>query len=427
MAKFVTAQEAVQAIHSGDRVVLAHSVGEPQALVNAMLDNYQAYQNVEVLHMLALGPCKYTQPQYAGHFWHNSLFAGPGSRAAVNEGRADYTPNLFGESPRLFYEGILPIDVALITLSPPDERGYCSYGVTVDYTKCITETAKLVIAQINDCMPRTYGDTLVHIDDIDLAVRCDEPLFRRPILPSGEVERKIGAHCASLIDDGSTIQLGIGSIPDAILSFLDEKNDLGVHSEMLCDGALRLLKQGNINNSRKNINKGVSVVTYLYGQDELYEYARLNPKLQIFPVDYVNDPRIIGQNDNVVSVNSALSVDLIGQVAADSISAGTIFSGAGGFVDFVRGASFSKGGKSIIAMPSTAMKGKASRIVEQFDAGRPITLSRFETHYVVTEYGIANLRGRTLRQRARDLIAIAHPDFRDGLKEAYERKFREAF
>ena len=427
MAKFVTAQEAVQYIHSGDRVALAHSVGEPQALVNAMLDNYQAYQQVEICHMLALGPCKYTRPEMAGHFWHNSLFAGPGSRDAVNEGRADYTPNLFGESPRLFYEGFLPIDVALITLSPPDERGYCSYGVTVDYTKCITECAKLVIAQINRYMPRTYGDTLVHIDDIDLAVECDEPLFHRPILPVGEIEERIGQHCASLIEDGAAIQLGIGTIPDAILHFLGEKNDLGVHSEMLCDGALGLLKAGNINNSRKQINKGVSVVTYLYGRDELYEYAHLNPKLQIFPVNYVNDPRIIGQNGNVVSVNSALSVDLIGQVAADAISADKIFSGAGGFVDFVRGASFSKGGKSIIAMPSTAMGGKASRIVDQFEAGRPVTLSRFETHYVVTEYGIAQLRGKTLRQRAQALIAIAHPSFRDQLKEAYERRFKEPY
>lgn len=427
MAKFVTAKEAVQHIKSGDRVALAHSVGEPQALVNAMLENYKAYQNVEICHMLALGPCAYCQPEMEGHFKHNSLFAGPGSRAAVNDMRADYTPNLFGESPRLFYEGIIPIDVALITLSPPDDRGYCSYGVTVDYTKCITESAKLVIAQINKYMPRTYGSTLVHIDDIDLAVECDEPLFKRPIIPIGEIEQKIGAHCASLIEDGSCIQLGIGSIPDAILNFLGDKNDLGVHSEMLCDGALGLLKAGNINNTRKNINKGVSVVTYLYGRDELYDYARMNPKIEIHPVNYVNNPMVIGQNDNVVSVNSALSVDLIGQVAADSLSADKIFSGAGGFVDFVRGASFSKGGKSIIAMPSTAMGGKASRIVEQFDAGRPVTLSRFETHYIVTEYGIANLRGRTLRERARSLIEISHPDFRDSLKESYERKFREAY
>ena len=317
--------------------------------------------------------------------------------------------------------------MALITLSPPDERGYCSYGVTVDYTKCITECAKLVIAQINRCMPRTYGDTLVHIDDIDLAVECDQPLFRRPVLPVGPVEEQIGRYCASLIGDGATIQLGIGTIPDAILHFLGDKNDLGVHSEMLCDGALGLLKAGNISNTRKKINRGVSVVTYLYGQDELYEYARMNPKLQIFPVDYVNDPRVIGQNDDVVSVNSALSVDPIGQVAADSLSADRIFSGAGGFVDFVRGASFSKGGKSIIALPSTAMGGKASCIVDRFEAGRPVTLSRFETHYVVTEYGIAQLRGRDLRQRARSLIAIAHPDFRAELIEAYERRFKEAF
>lgn len=427
MAKFVTAAEAVSHIKSGDRVVLAHSVGEPQHLVNAMVENYQAYENVEICHMLALGPCKYCEPSMEQHFWHNSLFSGPGSRKAVSEAKADFTPNFFFESPRLFYSGDIPIDVAMITISPPDERGYCSYGVTVDYTKAATECAKIVIAQVNQHMPRTYGDTLVHIDDIDFAVEYDEELFHPAAPKSGEIEQRIGAHCASLIRDGACLQLGIGGIPDAVLGFLTEKNDLGIHSEMLMTGSLTLLKNGNINNAKKQLHPGVSVVTFLYGSEELYDYAHRNPKIEVHPVDYVNNPINIAKNDNMVSINSAVSVDYMGQVCADTISATQHHSGAGGFVDFIRGASFSQNGISIIAMPSTAAGGAASRIVPTFEAGRPVTLSRFESHYIVTEYGIANMRGKTLRQRARNLIEISHPKFRDSLKEEFERKFRQTY
>jgi 4-hydroxybutyrate CoA-transferase len=427
MAKYVTAQEAVTHIKSGDRVVLAHSVGEPQHLVNAMVDNYQAYQNVEVCHMLALGPCKYCAPCMEGHFIHNSLFAGPGSRKAVSEARADFTPNFFFESPKLFYKGDIPIDVAMITVSPPDEHGYCSYGITVDYTKAAAESATIVIAQVNQWMPRTYGDTLIHIDDIDFAVEYDEPLFYLPKVKSSNIEEKIGAYCASLIGDGACLQLGIGAIPNAVLGYLGEKNDLGVHSEMLMDGILPLIEKGNVNNSRKKIHKGVSVVTFLYGSENLYQYANNNPRIKVYPVDYVNNPIIIAKNPNVVSINSAISVDFMGQVSADTVSSERHHSGAGGFVDFIRGASFSDGGISIIAMPSTAAGGSASRIVSEFEAGRPVTLSRFESHYIVTEYGIANMRGHTLRDRARNLIQISHPDFRDQLKEAFEKKFRQPF
>ena len=422
MAKFVTAQEAVQHIHSGDRVALAHSVGEPQALVNAMIDNYQAYQNVEIVHMLALGPCKYTKPEMAGHFWHNSLFAGPGSRDAVNEGRADYTPNLFGESPRLFYEGIIPIDVALITLSPPDEKGYCSYGVTVDYTKCITECAKLVIAQINRNMPRTYGDTLVHIDDIDLAVECDEPLFLRPILPVGEIEEQIGRNCASLIEDGACIQLGIGTIPDAILHFLGDKNDLGVHSEMLTDSMMELTKLGVVTNRRKSFLPGKAVTSFALGTRALYDYVDHNPDFHFAPFSFVNDPYTIARNDNMISVNTAMAVDLYGQVAADCLG-GKQQSAVGGQVDYVRGAQMSKGGKSFIALTSSHKKNgvSSSRIVSSFPAGTAVTTARSDVQYVATEYGCVNLKVLTMGDRARALISLAHPDFRDELTEDAKR------
>ncbi len=427
MAKFVTALEAVSQIKNGDRVVFAHSVGEPQHLVNAMVDNYKAYKDVEICHMLALGPCKYCEPEMAGHFWHNSLFAGPGSRKAVSEARADFTPNFFFESPRLFYEGIIPVDVALVTVSPPDERGYCSLGVSVDYTRAAADCAKTVIAQVNKFMPRTYGDSLIHLDDIDFAVEFDEELFHPADPKNGEIEQKIAGNCASLIKDGACLQLGIGGIPDAVLGFLTEKNDLGIHSEMLMTGSLTLLKNGNINNTRKQFHPGVSVVTFLYGSEELYQFAHKNPKVEVYPVDYVNNPMNIAKNDNMVSINSAISVDHMGQIAADTVSASRHQSGAGGFVDFIRGASFSKGGISIVAMPSTGAGGKSSRITWAFEEGRPVTLSRFESHYIVTEYGIANMRGSSLRQRARSLIEIAHPNFRDELKEKFEHTFKEAF
>ncbi len=427
MANYVTAKEAVSHIQSGDRVVLAHSVGEPQHLVQAMMDNYAAYRNVEICHMLALGPCPYCAPEMAGHFRHNSLFAGPGSRKAVTEARAEFTPNFFFESPRLFRSGALPVDVAMITVSPPDEKGFCTYGVTVDYTKAATESAKIVIAQVNKWMPRTFGDSLIHMDDIDFAVCYDEPLFYLPPTESSEVEVQIGAHCASLIRDGACLQLGIGAIPNAVLAYLNEKNDLGIHSEMLMDGILPLIEKGNVNNSRKLLHKDVSVVTFLYGSESLYQYANNNPGIEVYPVDYVNNPMVIAKNPDVVSINSAISVDFMGQVCADTVSASRHHSGAGGFVDFIRGASFSEGGISIIAMPSTAAGGTASRITPELEAGRPVTLSRFESHYIVTEYGIADMRGRSLSERARSLIEIAHPSFRDSLKEAYEKKFKRAY
>ena len=426
MAQFVTAQEAVKHIKSGDRVVLAHSIGEPQTLVRALVENYKDYENVEISHLLALGPCEYTKPEMKGHLWHNSLFAGPGCRPALAENRADFTPAFFGEAPH-FYEKYLPVDVAMVTVSPPDKHGYCTFGVAVDYSKPCAEMAKIVIAQVNKNMPRTFGDTMIHIDDIDFAVEADDELYGAKPIALTEVEDKIGANCASLIKDGSCIQLGIGGIPNAVLNYLHEINDMGVHSEMLSDGILQLIRAGNINNTRKQIHKGKSVVTFLNGSKDLYEYVDDNPSVEFYPVSYTNNPYVIAQNDNFVSVNSALSVDLMGQIVADNISSVRQLSGAGGFVDFVRGSTASKNGISVVAIPSTAAGGKASRIVSEFEQGRPVTLTRFESFYVVTEYGIALLRGKSLRQRARALIEISHPDFRDEMKEFYERRFSEKY
>lgn len=426
MAKFVTAEEAVKHIKDGDRVVLAHSIGEPQALVRAMVANYKNYKNVEVSHLLALGPCDYTKPEMEGHLRHNSLFAGPGCRTALAERRADFTPAFFGEAPH-FYEKYLPVDVAMVTVSPPDKHGYCTFGVATDYSKPAAESAKIVIAQINKNMPRTFGDTMIHLDDIDFAVEADDELYGAKSIELTEIEDKIGANCASLVKDGACLQLGIGGIPNAVLNYMGDLNDMGIHSEMLSDGILELIKKGNINNSRKQTHVGKSVVTFLNGSKALYDYVDDNPSVEFYPVNYTNNPYVIAQNDNVVSINGALNVDLMGQIVADNIDQVRQMSGAGGFVDFVRGATASKNGISIVAMPSTAAGGKVSRIVPEYEKGRPITLSRFESFYVVTEYGIALLRGKNLRQRARALIEISHPNFRDEMKAFYEERFQEKY
>lgn len=426
MAKFVTAQEAVKHIKDGDRVVLAHSIGEPQTLVRAMVENYENYKNVEVSHLLALGPCDYTKPEMEGHLRHNSLFAGPGCRKALAERRADFTPAFFGEAPH-FYEKYLPVDVAMVTVSPPDKHGYCTFGVATDYSKPAAETAKIVIAQINKNMPRTWGDTMIHLDDIDFAVEADDELYGAKPIPLTPIEDKIGQNCASLVKDGACLQLGIGGIPNAVLNYMGELNDMGVHSEMLSDGILGLIKKGNINNSKKQIHAGKSVVTFLNGSKELYAYVDDNPSVEFYPVSYTNNPYVIAQNDNMASINGAVSIDMMGQIVADNVDQIRQLSGAGGFVDFVRGATASKGGISVVAMPSTAAGGKSSRVVSEFEKGRPVTLTRFESFYAVTEYGIAMLRGKNLRQRARALVEIAHPDFRDDMKAFYEERFMEKF
>lgn len=414
-SKCVSAAEALKSVKSGDRVVLGNACGEPQALVEALVERAAELHDVELTHMMELGPAKYVQPGMEKSFRYNALFVGPSMRKAVEEGRADYTPCFFSEIPRLFKQNILPVDVALIQVTPPDQNGYCSFGISVDYTQAAAECARIVIAQVNRCLPRT-GGAKIHVEKINYFVEKDEPLIELPPPQIGPVERAIGENVARLISDGATLQIGVGAIPEAVLLFLQNKKDLGIHSEMFSDGVAALTQAGVITNRKKTIHPGKLVATFIMGTRKLYDFVHNNPDVELYPVDYVNDPYVIGKIDNMVSINSALQVDLMGQVNAEMIGRRQI-SGVGGQIDFIRGASRSKNGKSIIAMPSTAVKGTISRIVAQLDAGAAVTTSRNDVHFVVTEYGVADLRGKTLHARAQALIAIAHPAFREQLKQ----------
>jgi 4-hydroxybutyrate CoA-transferase len=424
-SRLTTPEEAVRRIKSGDRVVCGHAVGEPSILLEAMCKNAEQYENVEIVHMVSMGKSEYCQPGMEKHFRHNGLFLGPSTRAAVEEGRGDFTPCYFSEIPALFRTS-LPVDVALLHLSKPDEHGYCSYGVSVDYTKPAAECAKIVIAQVNDKMPRTLGNSFIHVSEINAIVEASDPVIELKPPKIGDVERAIGENCASLVNDGDTLQLGIGAIPDAVLLFLDKKKDLGIHSEMFSDGAVALMEAGVITNRRKNFHPGKSVVAFLMGTQRLYDYVDNNPSVEMAPVDFVNNPAVIAQNDNLISINSCVQVDLFGQVVSTSVGLRQI-SGVGGQVDFVRGANMSRGGKAIIAMPSTAAKGQTSKIVAVIDEGAAVTTGRCDVNCVVTECGIAELKGKTLRERARQLIAIAHPDFRAWLIDEFEKRFHESY
>ena len=419
-----TAEEAVTHIKSGDRVVVAHACGEPSYLLDAMVANASAYRDVELVHMVAMGKGDYCKPEYAENFRHNAIFVGGSSREAVADGRADFTPSFFFEVPRLF-STTMPVDVALVMVTPPDENGMCSLGVSVDYTQEAVKQAKLVIAQINPQMPWTGPNSLVSVKDLDVIVEHDAPLIDLKPGKIGEIEKAIGEHCASLVPDGATLQLGIGAIPDAVLLFLKDKKDLGIHSEMFSDGVVELAEAGVITNAKKSLNPGKFVVAFLMGTKRLYDFVNHNPDVDMRPVDYVNHPFVVAQNDNLISINSCVQVDLMGQVASETVGSKQI-SGVGGQVDFVRGASAAKGGVSIIAMPST-VKGKISKIVPLLDEGAAVTTSRNDVDYIVTEYGVAHLKGETLRTRARNLIAIAHPDFRAPLVEEFEKRFHCAF
>ncbi|MCI2106071.1 MAG: 4-hydroxybutyrate CoA-transferase [Intestinimonas sp.] len=423
-SKLTTAEEAVTHIKSGNRVVVGHACGEPSLVIDAMVKNAAQYRDVEIVHMVAMGKGEYCKPEYAENFRHNSLFLGGSTRKAIEEGRGDFTPVYFCEIPGLFRTSMHP-NVALVQVSPPDAHGYCSLGVSVDYTKSAVECADLVIAEVNTQMPYIMGDCFVHVSDLDFIVEADDPLIELKPPVIGDVEKAIGENCASLIKDGDTLQLGIGAIPDAVLLFLKDKKDLGIHSEMFSDGVVELVEAGVVTNKRKTLNPGKSVVTFLMGTRRLYDFVDKNPSVCMMPVDYVNDPYVIRQNDNLISINSCVQVDLQGQVVSTSIGKREI-SGVGGQMDFVRGANMSRGGKSIMAMPSTAAKGKVSKITALIDEGASVTTSRHDVGYVVTEYGIAQLRGKTLRDRARALIAIAHPNFRASLAEEFERRFHTA-
>ena len=411
--KFVTAEQALQSVKSGNRVVLGHACGEPSVLVDALVARAEELRDVEIVHMVAMGQAKYTRPEMEKSFRHNALFVGGSTRKAVEEKRADYTPCFFSEIPRLFTNKILPVDVALIQVAPPDDEGFCSFGLSVDYTSSAAESAGIVIAQINRNFPRTAG-TKIHLSEIDFLVEKDEPVLELKPPVIGEIEKMIGENVARLVPDGATLQLGIGAIPDAVLLFLTHKKDLGIHSEMFSDGVVVLAEAGVITNRKKTLNPGKFTASFLMGTRKLYDFIDNNPDVDMQPIAYVNDPCIIGQHENMVSINSALQVDLMGQVNAEMIGSKQ-YSGIGGQVDFVRGASRSTNGKSIIAMPSTAAGGKLSRIACELDRGAAVSTSRNDVHYIATEYGVADLRGKSLAQRARALIAIAHPDFREAL------------
>lgn len=401
-------------------MVLGHACGEPSYLVEMMTAHAEDYENVEIVHMVAMGQCSYAQLGMEKHFRHNAIFVGSRTREAVNGGRGDFTPCFFYEVPKLFHT-TLPVDVAMVMVTPPNEEGKVSLGVSVDYNYEAVMTAKTVIAQVNDQMPFTYGK-LIPVEKIHCFVEHSAPIIELPPPNIGEVERAIGENCASLVKDGDTLQLGIGAIPDAALMFLKDKRDLGIHSEMFSDGVVELMEAGVITNRAKTLHPGKCVANFLMGTKRLYDFVHNNPEVLMLPVDYVNHPVVIAQNDNLVSINSCVQVDLMGQVSSESVGLKQI-SGVGGQVDFVRGAALSKGGRSIIAMPSTAAKGAISKIVPFLDLGAAVTTSRTDVDYVVTEYGIAHLKGHTLRERALALIAIAHPDFREGLRREFEKRF----
>ncbi len=428
-SRLCTAEEAVKNIRSGDTVVLAHCVGEPTVIVEAMVANYKQYENVEIKHMVSLGKGGYAQPGMEKHFRVNPMFASANVRATISEGRGDFTPAFFHEIPKYFREGKLKVDTLLVMVTPPDEHGYCSLGTSVDYTYQGVKSARTVIAQVNDRFPRTYGESFVHVSELDHIVEASHPIVELQPPKIGEVEEAIGRNCASLIEDGSTLQLGIGAIPDAVMLFLHDKRDLGIHSEMISDGTLALFEMGVINNSKKSMNKGRMTITFLMGTQKLYDFVHNNPCVEVRPVDYTNHPAVIMQQYKMVSINSCIQVDLQGQVVSECMGLNQ-FSGVGGQVDFVRGVSMGTDGKAIIAMPSVTIKKdgtKISKIVPFVDQGAAITTSRNDVDYIVTEYGIAPMKGKSLRERAKNLINIAHPDFKDELIEEYERRFHMEF
>ena len=416
------AEEAVKAINSGDHVWIHGGCNNPEELIRAMVQRAGELENVEVIHILTFGRADYVEPEYQNSFRHRALFTGHNVRKAVNDGRADFVPVHLSMIPRLLSEGILPVDVAIIHISPPDEHGFCSFGVGIECTKAAAERARTVIALVNKQMPRALGDAFIHVSKLTHVVEVDRPILELPqVTEIGDVSRSIGAHIAELIEDGSTLQMGIGEIPDAVLLFLKARRHLGIHTEMFSDGVVELFESGVITNEAKTLHRGKIVASFVLGSRKTFDFLDNNPFCEFHPSDYVNDPFIVAQNEKMVAINSALAVDITGQVCADSIGR-SIYSGFGGQVDFIRGAARSKGGKPVIALPSTAKDGTISRIVDSLTEGSGVVTTRADVHYVVTEHGVASLFGKCLRDRAQELIAIAHPDFRDELRAAARRR-----
>ncbi|HDQ71744.1 MAG TPA: acetyl-CoA hydrolase/transferase family protein [Chloroflexi bacterium] len=418
-SRVTTAEEAVEVIKSGDRIFLTGNCSVPQKLLAALVDRAQELENVEVCHALTIGASDYVAPEMEGHIRANSLFIGPNVRKAVQEGRADFTPVLLSEFTLLFKQGVLPLDVAFVNLSPPDEHGFCSYGVETGLTKTPAESSKIIIAEINEHMPRCLGDSFIHVSRLDHIVPVDYPLLELSMSAGGlsDVHIKIGEFAADLIPDGATMQMGIGAIPDAILNFLSDKRDLGIHTELFSDSVIDMVEAGVITNARKTLHPGKITAGFMIGTHRIYDWAHDNPLIELHRTEYVNDPFIIAQNERQVAINSAIEVDLTGQVCADSIGP-KLYSGVGGQLDFIYGASRSKGGVPIIALPATAKGGELSRITPMLKQGAGVVTTRYHVHYVVTEYGVATLYGKTIRERAKELINVAAPQFRDELTKA---------
>ncbi len=419
--KLVTAEEAVRAVCSGDSVYVHPGCAAPHRLLGALVARRAELEHVRIIHLMSLGPADYVRPGMERHFRHLAFFIGKNTRDAVNEGRADYLPAFLSEIPRLFTSRKIPIDVALIHVSPPDEHGFCSFGVGVECTKAAATVARAVIAQVNPNMPRVLGDNFIHVRNITYFVEADDPIVELPRVRMSPAYEEIGRNVASLIGDGATLQLGIGGIPDAVLHHLRDRRHLGVHTEMFSDGMVELVEEGIVTNERKTLHPGKMVASFVLGTKPLFEFIHNNPIVEFHPSDYVNDPFIIGQNHKMVAVNSAIQVDLTGQVCSDSIG-DTVYSGFGGQVDFVRGAARAPDGKAVIALLSTAKEGEISRISPYLDEGAGVVTSRADVHYVATEYGVADLNGKSLRERARALIEIAHPRFREELEEGARKR-----
>ncbi|HEY8231648.1 MAG TPA: acetyl-CoA hydrolase/transferase C-terminal domain-containing protein [Vicinamibacteria bacterium] len=420
--RITSAQAAVRSVRSGDHVWIHAGCNNPEELIQALVARHAELRDVEIAHLMTFGCADHVDPRYQASFRHRGLFLGANVREAVSAGRADFVPVFLSEIPRLIQSRLLPVDVAFIHVTPPDEHGFCSYGVGVECTKAAAEQAKTVVALVNPRMPRSLGDSFIHASRLTHVVEVDRPVVELPQAGEiGEVARAIGRNVAELVEDGSTLQMGIGEIPDAVLLFLKEKRHLGIHTEMFSDGVVELFESGVVTGEAKTIHRGKIVASFVLGSRKTFDFLDNNPFVEFHPTDYVNDPFVIARHDKMVAINSALAVDLTGQVCADSLGR-SIYSGFGGQVDFVRGAARSKGGKPVIALPSTARGGTVSRIVDTLAEGAGVVTTRADVHYVVTEHGIARLYGKCLRERAQELIAIAHPDFRSELRAAACRR-----
>ena len=412
--KVVTAKDAVKAVKSGDRIFLTGNVSVPNKILSALVDRAPELKNVEINQALTVGSADYVSLEMEGHLRVNTMFISHNTRQAVQEGRADFTPVLLSEFPLLFKNKVLPVNVAFVHLSPPDQHGYCSFGVEVGLSKSAAESAEIIIAEVNEQMPRTLGDSFIHVGAIDYFVPVDYPL---PELPMGEGKpsdtvKKIAGYIAGLIPDEATMQMGIGAIPDAVLKHLFDKKDLGIHTEFFSDGVIDLVEAGVLTNAKKTLHPGKIIAGFILGTKRLYDWVHNNPLIEFLRTEYVNDPFVISRNDRMVAVNSAIEIDLTGQICADSIGT-KLYSGVGGQLDFIYGASRSKGGVPIIALPSTAKD--FSRIVPTLKEGAGVVTTRNHVYYVITEYGVADLYGKTIRERAQALINVAHPKFKEEL------------